>query len=53
MPYGGTTPDQDTRIESCVIQLTRNGKYDKVSAIRICKASVLQADAQRKAAGGK
>jgi hypothetical protein len=43
MPYGGTTPAQDARIERCVTQLTRKGQ-DKVSAIRICKAAVLKAD---------
>lgn len=43
MPYGGTTPAQDARIERCVRDVMATGK-DKVSAIRICKASILQAD---------
>lgn len=48
MPYGGTTPAQDARIERCVERLTKDGK-DKTSAIRICKASILKADEK----GGK
>lgn len=47
MPYGGTTPDQDARIERCVTELVAKGE-DKVSAIRICKASVLRHDAMKK-----
>ena len=43
MPYGGTTPAQDARIERCVAHLMAQGK-DKVAAIRICKAAILEAD---------
>lgn len=43
MPYGGTTPDEDARIERCVAHLMAQG-HDKVSAIRICKSSVLHKD---------
>lgn len=43
MPYGGTTPEQDARIERCVTKKVREG-VDKVRAIRICKASILKAD---------
>lgn len=46
MPYGGTTPSQDARIERCVTQLVAQGK-DKVTAIRICKAGILRADAKK------
>lgn len=42
MPYGGTTPAQDVRIERCVQELMAKGR-DKVSAIRICKSAVLRA----------
>lgn len=49
MPYGGTTPEQDVRIERCVTKLTGEGK-DKTSAIRICKHSILEADKKK---GGK
>jgi hypothetical protein len=45
MPYGGTTPDQDKRIEACVIKLTP--KHGKTSAIRICKAAIMKADSKR------
>lgn len=48
MPYGGTTPAQDARIERCVTKKVREG-VDKTRAIRICKASVLKADRE----GGK
>lgn len=44
MPYGGTTPEQDKKIERCVAHLTAGGR-DKVSAIKICKASILKKDA--------
>ena len=43
MPYGGTSKDQDARIERCVSKKVREG-VDKVRAIRICKASILKAD---------
>jgi hypothetical protein len=43
MPYGGTSPVQDARIERCVTQLVNKGQ-NKVSAIRICKAAILKAD---------
>lgn len=43
MPYGGTSPAQDARIERCVTQLVSKGQ-NKVSAIRICKAAILKAD---------
>lgn len=43
MPYSGTTPAQDARIERCVAHLMAQGK-DKVAAIRICKAAILEAD---------
>lgn len=46
MPYGGTTPAQDVRIEKCVTQLQARGQ-DKVSAIRICKAAILRADKKK------
>lgn len=45
MPYGGTSPDQDKRIEQCVNKLT--AKHGKTSAIRICKAAILKADSKR------
>ena len=41
MPYGGTTPIQDARIEACVARVMKQG-HDKVSAIKICKASILR-----------
>lgn len=43
MPYGGTTPEQDARIERCVQKLTAKGT-SKGTAIPICKASVLGKD---------
>jgi hypothetical protein len=47
VPYGGTTTSQDARIERCVQKvMTEQGK-DKVSAIRICKAAILRADARK------
>lgn len=46
MPYGGTTPSQDARIERCVSKLVASGK-DKVTAIKICKASVLASDRRK------
>jgi len=39
MPYGGTTPEQDKKIERCIRDL--KGNYTKVQKIKICKASVL------------
>jgi hypothetical protein len=47
MPYGGTTPEQDVKIERCVDELMRKG-YDKVSAIKICKSSVMGKSRLRK-----
>lgn len=47
MPYGGSTPEEDAKIERCVEQLMKSGK-DKVSAIRICKASVLKGKKPRR-----
>ena len=46
MPYGGTTPAQDARIERCVIRLTGRGT-PKQNAIRICKAAILKADERK------
>ena len=46
MPYGGTTPEQDVRIESCVQHVMAQG-HDKVSAIRICKHAILLHDSRR------
>ncbi len=46
MPYGGTTPEQDARIERCVSELMAEG-HNKVSAIRICKSSVLKRDRKK------
>lgn len=45
MPYGmakdvgGDSPDNDTKMESCVKDLMSKGK-DKDSAIAICKSSI-------------
>ena len=47
MPYGGTTPEQDKKIESCVVDVMKTGK-DKVSAIRICKSSILKEKMDKK-----
>lgn len=47
MPYGGTTPEQDKKIEHCVARLMGEG-HDKVSAIKICKASVMKKSKRRK-----
>jgi hypothetical protein len=44
MPYGGTTPEQDKKIERCVAQLVAGGR-PKNEAIPICKKSVLKGDA--------
>ena len=57
MPYGGTTKEQDSRIEACVNDLMsdpkfkpREGETKKVAAIKVCKASILTSD---KLKGGK
>ncbi len=42
MPYnmkGGDTPEKDAKMERCVSDLQSQG-HDKVSAIKICKASI-------------
>jgi len=39
MPFGGTTPAQDKKIERCISKL--KGNYTKVQKIKICKASIL------------
>lgn len=46
MPYGGTTPTQDAKIERCVANISgtnkRTGKsYTKSEKIAICKAQIL------------
>jgi len=41
MPYGGTTPAQDKKIERCVKNLMAKGR-GKSSAIAICKSSILK-----------
>jgi hypothetical protein len=41
MPYGGTTPQEDEKIERCVADLVAKGK-EKSSAIAICKASIMK-----------
>ena len=40
MPFGGTTPEQDKKIDKCVKDLVAKGK-EKKNAIAICKSSVL------------
>jgi len=40
MPYGGTTPEQDKKIERCVAKKVKGG-MEKTKAIKICKSSVL------------
>jgi hypothetical protein len=47
MPYGGTTPEQDKKIERCVAQLVAGGR-PKSEAIPICKASIMKGDADSK-----
>jgi hypothetical protein len=43
LPYGGTTPEQDVKIEHCVASvMAKDPSLDKVSAIRICKSQVLR-----------
>ena len=45
MPYGiakkvgGDTPNTDAKMEHCIAQVQAEG-HDKVSAIKICKASI-------------
>lgn len=51
VPYGGTTPEQDKKIERCVSNLMANGK-SKDSAIAICKSSVLGTHKRFKKNGG-
>ncbi len=49
MPYGmkgGDTPASDALMERCVQKLVAAG-HDKVSAIKICKASIDKAIAKR------
>jgi hypothetical protein len=36
---GGDTPNTDAKMERCVAQVQASG-HDKVSAIKICKASI-------------
>lgn len=48
MPYGGTTSEQDARIERCVPRVMKKEGVSKESAIRICKASVLGKDKEKK-----
>ena len=43
MPYGGTTPEQDKKIERCVTGLMGKGK-EKGSAIAICKSSIMKGE---------
>jgi len=45
MPYGGTTPEQDKKIERCVASNVAKG-IEKKKAIKICKSSVLGKDKQ-------
>ena len=54
MPYGGTTTDEDVKIEHCVASVMSKRGVDKVSAIKICKAQILKArhKARRKKADG-
>lgn len=47
MPYGGTTPAEDAKIERCVSHLMAAG-HDKVSAIRICKSKIRKRPKVRK-----
>ena len=55
MPYslkksvGGDTPALDAKMERCVSNLQAQG-HDKVSAIRICKASIQRAAAKEQGA---
>lgn len=42
-PYGGTTKSEDAKIERCVNEVIKTGK-DKVTAIKICKASIMEND---------
>lgn len=48
MPYGGEKSQEDLRkMEACVTRLQAEG-HDKVSAIKICKASILGGKKRRK-----
>jgi len=38
MPYGGTTPEQDKKIERCVAKKVKGG-MEKTKAIKICKSN--------------
>lgn len=42
-PYGGTTKSEDAKIERCVSSVMKTGK-DKVTAIKICKSSIMKND---------
>jgi len=50
MPYGGTTPEQDKKIERCVERLLKNPKFKpreegqtkKQAAIAICKTQIVK-----------
>jgi hypothetical protein len=43
LPYGGTTPEEDAKIEKCVNAMLSEGRTtDKTQAIRICKAQTLK-----------
>lgn len=52
MPYGlakavgGDTPALDAKMEDCVNRLQAKG-YSKVTAIKVCKASIQRAAAKR------
>jgi len=51
MPYGGTTSEQDKKIERYIRDL--KGNYTKVQKIKICKASILGKKYQYKGNRGK
>lgn len=47
MPYGMPDPaNQDERMERCVADLVAKGR-SKVSAIKICKAGIIEADRKK------
>lgn len=51
MPYGMPDPkNQDDRMERCVNDLVAKGR-DKVSAIKICKAGIIEADKKKESNG--
>jgi hypothetical protein len=51
MPYGMPDPEnQDARMERCVNDLMARGR-DKTSAIKICKAGIIKADAKKEKDG--